>query len=33
MRLAHHKKAHDDGAWVESSLAFDKKQNNKSLIA
>ncbi len=34
MRLANHKKAHDDGAWVrEAALAYEKKQNKNSLIA
>jgi len=34
MRLANHKKAHDDGAWVrEAALAYEKNQNKNSLIA
>ena len=34
MRLANHKKAHNDGAWVrEAALAYEKKQNKNSLIA
>ncbi|MDF1673863.1 MAG: 1,2-phenylacetyl-CoA epoxidase subunit A [Vicingaceae bacterium] len=33
-RLNHHKKAHNDGAWVrKAAIAYAKKQNEKQLVA
>ena len=33
-RLDHHKKAHNDGAWVrKAAIAYAKKQNDKQLVA
>ncbi len=34
MRLTHHKKAHEEGAWVrEAAIVYERKKKNNSLIA